>query len=240
MKKLLFISSILLGAYLQAQVGINTAAPTATLDVNGNARIRKTDSITTAPKYVLTPDADGNIRKVNVNKIKSNDQAAINSKVIVVASRYNPQRLAVKDTDYNVTFDGPNPMSGLNSNLITLNGAKDRINLPPNRNFKITGYIGVKGSSNTGSTTNPGYITTLFQAGGDATTIVSTLGYTESSTETWDDGGVTPPIIMLSTGPNPSYVELKVRYGGGSASNYWISGSASRSGVGSYLLIEEL
>ncbi|WP_261510923.1 hypothetical protein [Chryseobacterium paludis] len=238
MKKLLFISSILLGAYLQAQVGIKTTTPTARLDVNGDARIRKTDSITTAPKYVLTPDADGNIKKVNVNKIKSNDHTAINSKVIVLVNKRSPQRLAVRDTDYNVTYDGP--ITGINTNLITLNSAKDRINLPSNRNFKITGYIGVKGSTNTGSTTSPGYISTLFQAGGDVTTIVSTRGYSESSTETWDDGGVTPPSIILSTGANPSYVELKVRYGSGSTSNYWLSGAATQATVGTYLLIEEL
>ncbi|WP_261510924.1 hypothetical protein [Chryseobacterium paludis] len=237
MKKLLFISSILLGAYLQAQVGINTATPTATLDVNGDARIRKTDSITTAPKYVLTPDTDGNIRKVNVNKIKSNDHTAINSKVIILVNRSEPQRLAVRDTEYNVTYDGS--ITGINTNLITLNSAKDRINLPPNRNFKITGYIGVKGSQSTASKNAPGYISTLFQAGGDAKTIVSTRGYTESSTETWDDGGVTPPIIILSTGANPSYVELKARFGS-SAASYWLSGAATTDTVGTYLLIEEL
>ncbi|MDN3693928.1 hypothetical protein QWZ06_17425 [Chryseobacterium tructae] len=38
---------------LFSQVGINTSAPTATLDVNGNMRVRNTPAATTVPGYQL-------------------------------------------------------------------------------------------------------------------------------------------------------------------------------------------
>ncbi|NIF05519.1 hypothetical protein F3J23_08700 [Chryseobacterium sp. Tr-659] len=41
MKKILFVTSLLLAVFTNAQVGINTSAPTNTLDVNGDLNLRK-------------------------------------------------------------------------------------------------------------------------------------------------------------------------------------------------------
>jgi len=66
MKKVLSLL-LLTGLSASAQVGINTTTPSATLDVNGNMRIRITDSTTrlSAPKdSLLVVDQDGNIVRI--------------------------------------------------------------------------------------------------------------------------------------------------------------------------------
>ncbi|MDC8103680.1 hypothetical protein MTQ00_03930 [Chryseobacterium sp. B21-037] len=240
--KILIFISIMPFAYSQTgQVGINTTAPTATLDVNGNTRIRNVDSIASAPKYILTSDDNGIVQKVNVEKLSDSNPEVIRRKIYAVLSKNSSQFLTTKGTDYNLTYDGV--VSGINTDHLYFNSQKDRINLPPNKTFKITGYIGIKGSTTGNSNTTPGYITSLFSAGGDAEAIVTTQGYTESSTETFDDGGVTPPIIIVTTGSTGNaYVELKVRYGGSNAGNsgYYVSGASTRTSVGTYVLLEEL
>lgn len=58
----------LITASATAQVGINTNSPTATLDVDGNARIRtisSTSDETTAKTRILATDASGNLEFVN-------------------------------------------------------------------------------------------------------------------------------------------------------------------------------
>lgn len=240
--KILILASISQFVFSQTgQVGINTTSPTATLDVNGDAKIRKIDSITSTPKYVLTPDDTGVIQKVNIDKLSASNQEIIKKKIFAVLSKRSAQLLQVKGTDYNLEYDGV--VSGINTDKLSLTNGNSRINLPPNKTFKITGYIGIRGSTTGTSSTTPGYVTSTFQAGGNTETIITTLGYTESSTETFDDGGVTPPIIMVMTGPaGDSFVELKVRYGGTNAgdSGYYVSGAASRTTVGTYILLEEL
>lgn len=242
MKKLKILIFIGLSQFALSQsgnVGINTTAPTSTLDVNGDARIRKIDSASSVPNYILTSNDNGVIQKVRTDKLSSGDPEAIKKKTFAVISKSGTQLLSVKGTDYNLIYDGT--ITGINTDKLSLNSAKDRINLPPNKTFKITGYIGIR-SSNAG-TTNPGYVTSLFSTGGNAEAIVTTMGYTESSTEKFDDGGMTPPIIILTTGKTgDSFVELKIRYGGTDSGNsgYNVSGAPNRTTVGTYILLEEL
>ena len=221
-------------------VGINTVSPTSALDINGDARIRKIDSTSSVPDYILTSNNKGVIQKVKTDKLSSGDPEAIKKKIFAVFSKRGVQTLSSKGIDYNLIYDGT--ITGINTDKVSLNSAKDRINLPPNKTFKITGYIGIRGSAG-GGNNNPGYVTSLFSAGGNAEAIVITQGYTESSTEKYDDGGMTPPIIILTTGSTgDSFVELKVRYGGTDAGNsgYNLSGAPNRTTIGTYILLEEL
>ncbi|WP_110009095.1 hypothetical protein [Chryseobacterium sp. AG844] len=223
------------------KVGVNTSTPTATLDIAGDARIRTIDSISTPPKYIVTSDENGVLQKVNINKLMGSNPDIIRKKTFAILSKNVPQLLASKGTDYNVIYDGS--VTGINTDKLHLNNNKDRIYLPPNKAFKITGYIGVRGSTTSTSANTPGYVTSLFSTGGDAKPLVTTQGYTESSTEGFDDGGVTPPIVIVTTGPaGNGYVELKVRYGGISSGDagYYVSGAPSRNSVGTYILVEEV
>ncbi|MBK1896336.1 hypothetical protein [Chryseobacterium paridis] len=83
MKKLKVFIFVIIAQFsysLNAQIGINTTSPTATLDVNGDLRIRKVDSISSAPKYILTPDDNGVVQKVNVDKLSDSNPEVIKKK----------------------------------------------------------------------------------------------------------------------------------------------------------------
>ena len=241
LKALIFIGISQFAMSQSGKVGINNSIPTRTLDVNGDARIRTIDSVSTSPKYIVTSDENGVLRKVNIDKLMGSNPDIIRKKTFAILSKNAPQLLASKGTDYNLIYDGS--VTGINTDKLILNNNKDRIYLPPNKAFKITGYIGVRGSTTGTSTNTAGYITSLFSTGGDAKPLVTTQGYTESSTEGYDDGGVTPPIVIVSTGPTGNgYVELKMRYGGGNSGDagYYVSGAPSRNSVGTYILVEEV
>lgn len=59
------------GIVLSAQVGINTTAPTKTLDVDGNLYIRQTPNGDKNVDAILSTDADGNVRKIEVSELTS-------------------------------------------------------------------------------------------------------------------------------------------------------------------------
>ncbi|AZA50273.1 hypothetical protein EG346_19765 [Chryseobacterium carnipullorum] len=70
MKTTIKLFTIVLGSFFScttAQVGINTASPTKTLDVNGNMRIRNVNPM--AGSSVLTLDSNGNIYKADGVKL---------------------------------------------------------------------------------------------------------------------------------------------------------------------------
>jgi len=165
----------------------------------------------------------------------------VESKIFLVINKKDTQKLAVKGTMYNVQFDGAK--QGINNDKVQISANKEELVFAPNRVFRITGAIGVRGASSNGQgSTSPGYITSEFNLINGGRTLVSTKGYTESSTEGYDDGGVTQPVMIFTSEAAGARLNLKVRYGGSAAGNdgYYLAGEATTSSVGTYILIEEL
>lgn len=69
MKKLILL---LLPTLLFSQVGVNTTQPSATLDVNGDLRVRQVPTVNTA-NYVLVVDNDGNVKKMLVSALSNSN-----------------------------------------------------------------------------------------------------------------------------------------------------------------------
>jgi hypothetical protein len=74
MKKLtsFFLSAILFITAANAQdgkVGVNTTAPTATIDVNGNARVRELPAGSLSD-LLVTSDVNGNLRKLPITEFR--------------------------------------------------------------------------------------------------------------------------------------------------------------------------
>ncbi|WP_299681587.1 hypothetical protein [uncultured Dokdonia sp.] len=65
MKKLLIVTMLAVASFANAQIGINTTAPTKTLDVNGELRIRTTPTEGSTPATTLAVDDSGNVVKSN-------------------------------------------------------------------------------------------------------------------------------------------------------------------------------
>ncbi|MEK6494805.1 hypothetical protein [Myroides odoratimimus] len=165
----------------------------------------------------------------------------IESKVYLVINKKDAQKLNTGGTTYNAKFDGA--VEGINKEKIKISSNQEEIIFPPNKVFRVTGAIGVRGANASGiGTSNPGYITSEFQIISGGKSLVSTKGYTESSTETFDDGGVTQPVMILTSNEDGARLNLKVRYGGGQSgtNGYYLAGQATNSTVGTYILIEEL
>ncbi|SFM98205.1 hypothetical protein SAMN05421594_0081 [Chryseobacterium oleae] len=72
---LLFVPQIFLTQ--TGNIGINTATPTSTLDVNGNTRIRTIPNGNNDDSF-LTTDQDGNVRKVDAPNLKFGPELALN------------------------------------------------------------------------------------------------------------------------------------------------------------------
>lgn len=164
----------------------------------------------------------------------------VNKKIYAIVSKDLPQVLS-NTVSTKVLFDGN--IEGINTSSLSLNSSENELIFPENSVFKITGMIGVKGGkSNTDTNDQPGYITSKFISNTGATTIISTQGYSESSTEPFDDGGVTNPIMIFKTGDNGGSISLEAKYGGSSAGNsgYYMSGAPSDKTLGTFFLIEEL
>lgn len=140
-------------------------------------------------------------------------------------------------------FDGI--LDGVNTTgVITLSPDKTSLIFPANKAFKITGMIGIRGTDPSSSNTAPAYITSKFEVDDPtkARKLISTQGYTESSTEAFDDGGVSNPIIIFTTGTTGGSVYLNARYSGSSApaNNYYLAGAPTATSLGTYFIIEEL
>ncbi|EHQ44219.1 hypothetical protein [Myroides odoratus] len=165
----------------------------------------------------------------------------VEGKIFLVINKRDTQKLTVKGTMYNVQFDGS--IEGINTDKVQISTNKEELIFAPNRVFRITGAIGVRGASSNGLGSNkPGYITSEFNLISGGRVLVSTKGYTESSTEGYDDGGVTQPVMIFTSDAAGAHLNLKVRYGGSAAGNdgYYLAGEATTSSVGTYILVEEL
>ncbi|PWW20605.1 hypothetical protein [Chryseobacterium sp. AG844] len=66
MKKIMLLLSVIFGGMMYSQVGINTATPTRTLDVNGNVRFRSVDVVTNSDNSgILLTDTAGNVSQIS-------------------------------------------------------------------------------------------------------------------------------------------------------------------------------
>lgn len=87
-----FIFLLYASAGLSAQVGINTPSPTATIDVNGSARIRTISTGASSDQF-LVADADGNIKKVaTIPSSPSGGDSGFNSSIL----GYDPMPITTK------------------------------------------------------------------------------------------------------------------------------------------------
>lgn len=138
-------------------------------------------------------------------------------------------------------------IKGINVDGIKIINNTD-IFLPPFKDFKITGYVGIYNNS-VNNDGQPTYIASRFYLvkNGKPTVEslpISTWGYSESSTEAYHDGGVTNPICILHTGKEGSLIRMIAN---GPINDRMTRMAASTplnarymSSIGSYLLIEEL
>lgn len=72
MKKTNLLIFCMISEIMIAQVGINTNSPTATLDVNGEVRIRSLPTSSSTPNVMLTIDSNGNISKRTSPNLRKN------------------------------------------------------------------------------------------------------------------------------------------------------------------------
>ena len=238
MKKI-FLIFILFSINSFSQVGVNTSSPQTALDVEGNMRIATTEESTTA-EYVLTVDDNQIVKKIPITTFGSGGTDVVDSRIYAIIPKNTAQYFQTNGTNYNVKFDGT--ITGINISNISVSSDQTSINFPANKAFKVTGMIGVKGKTGAVTSGNPAYITSKFVAGTGSTLVISTQGYSESSTERYDDGGVTNPIIIFTTGDSGGSIQLSARFAGGDAgtTGYYLAGQPTDSSIGTYFIIEEL
>lgn len=221
-------------------VGIGTIYPSTKLEVNGDVRITDVPVLAAMPKKILVLDKEGNLFYTDVENIAP----PLASRIYGVINKIARQFLPVRGVYYNVTLDGL--VEGVNADKLTINAGKDKLFLPPNKTLKLSGSIGLIGSTINPSVDAPAYIISEFELDNfnndGSKQLVKTIGYTESSTERYDDGGVSVPIIIIRTGNKGANVQLKVKYlGVNSPTNgYYIGGAAGEDTLASYILIEEI
>lgn len=177
--------------------------------------------------------------KPKVSVVEKTLAVAIKQNVQIIAPRTNNSTNPVT-TD--IVWDS---IKGINANDLKIINNTD-IYLPPFKDFKITGYVGIFTNGTEGSAT---YIASRFYLvkNGKPTVEslpISTWGYSESSTEGYHDGGVTNPICILNTGKQGATIRMIAN---GPTNDRFTRMSASTShdakhmsSIGSYLLIEEL
>lgn len=235
----LFVSNI-----LYSQIGIGTSIPEATLDTNGNVRIQTIENIPGElgfSKDLMVIDNGHQIRRIDQSSITGVDE--IKSRVIAILPKKKPQLLAVKGVSNSVSFD--DGLSGINITAISLADDNKTIIFPPNRVFKITGYLGVKGrKEGADSGDAPAYISNKFELmdSPDTTLVFSTYGFGFSSTLLTDEGSYNPSTILFASGNTSTKVQLMAQYGGENApeTEYYISGEPTNKTLGSYIIIEEI
>lgn len=239
---ILILSTNILKA--QEKIGIGVDLPIAKLDVGGDLRVEDIQSVEVSDvQYILTVDKNNIVKKIDKKLLESKETILENSIYGLLKKGAN-QILSRKNVDYPVLFKGS--FSGINTKNISVNQTNGELEFPANKVFKVTGTINVRGSGSGGGQGKPGYITSMFEIiNGNINgnkLIFSTLGFTESSTETFDDGGTSQPLILFKTGPAGAKIRLLAQYGGSTASaeNYYLAGDANRTSVGSYIIIEEL
>jgi len=222
------------------RVGIGTLSPKAALDIIGKLKLTDIKQLDSRPEKIVTIDDDGKIHFTDINNIFP----AIETRIFTIINKQARQRITKRNTYANVEFDGV--VSGLNADKIKITSNKQELILPPNKTLKITGSLGLIGAKIEPTRTNPAFIISQFELkdinNDGSKLLVKTIGYTESSTERLDDGGVSMPIIIVKTGSKGANVYLRVKYNGANSplTGYFIGGAPGKNTLGSYIFIEEI
>jgi len=87
-----------------SQVGVNTTSPSATLDVNGDLRVRQIPTVN-ATQYVLTVDDNGNVKKVAVSALNNSNGTC-------------PNFLKNQSSGYYLLFSSPSSIQNPNNPLV--------------------------------------------------------------------------------------------------------------------------
>lgn len=141
--------------------------------------------------------------KPKVSVVEKTLAVVVKNDTQIISARTNSETNPVKTS---IVWDS---VKGINTEGIKIINNTD-IYLPPLKDFKITGYVGIYTNGTEGSAT---YIASRFYLiKNDNPTLgslpISTWGYSESSTEGYHDGGVTNPICILNTGKEGSLIRM--------------------------------
>ncbi len=177
-------------------------------------------------------------------------KVSVEEKTLAVVTKQNIQTIAPRTNSTtnpattDIVWDS---IKGINTDGIKIINSTD-IFLPPFKDFKITGYVGIYNNA-VNNDGQPTYIASRFYLvkNGKPTVEslpVSTWGYSESSTEAYHDGGITVPICILHTGKEGSLIRM-IANGPINDRNTRMAASTPLNAkfmhsIGSYLLIEEL
>ncbi|WP_300688992.1 hypothetical protein [Chryseobacterium sp.] len=161
-RNLILLLTLLFVNMLHSQIGINTNAPTKTLDVNGETRIRvlpQADAINNS--NLLISDPNGNVLKINPNVLTAN--------------------LKIPQTVLSVKLNTPNPTPFLGGQVINT-VIFDTVDISPSSSLGTW-----NSSTNTFTVNSPGVyqisasILLSNFTGSSASFAIVTTGYTQSS-----------------------------------------------------------
>jgi hypothetical protein len=235
----------------QVGVGINTNEPKATLDINGNTKIREVNSIqpTETVNKILAITDENEVVGLDESSLVV-DVEEVRSRTLAFLPKTSNQGISGPGILHTITFNGQ--LSGINITNSDISISQDgTISLIKNKTFKLTASLGVNGASFSGNTQGrSGYLSSQFILKPETVSdlnirkskiIYATKGFIMSSTYPTEVGSFNPPIIVLITGDNGAEIELKALFGSSTdETTYYISGDPTNRTLGSYLLIEEL
>lgn len=127
-KTILFFLFLFITQFILAQVGVNTTSPTATLDVNGTARVRSF----TQQGSVQT-DASGNLSVLPVKVVSLGKVAADGTPLKIFGATVN----RVARGRYQITFNTPQPDTNYIIQLTASNLEGDLGNDDPDLGYRL-------------------------------------------------------------------------------------------------------
>ncbi|MBF7093302.1 hypothetical protein IUY40_17350 [Flavobacterium sp. ALJ2] len=263
-ERLSFCLLLLLFNTINAQIGINTHAPKATMEIkhidNGIAcgvllpkitgdQLKAMDdlynqdqdgALVQVTEAITQQGLEGKTQKVTIPGIYSYSYRT------ALWENINPPKFIENRTYILINKDGVEDVTysnaknirwgiieGLNYSNVKLSSDKTKIILPKGYIFKVTGMIGISDSS------TPTYIVSSFLAKPSNKMALSTRGFVESSTESYNDGGVTNPIAIIDASTTSVEISLKAS-GPKNDRKTYVTAAPSDYSLGTYLIIEQL
>lgn len=179
------------------------------------------------------------------NQLNPTNKLEPEKRIFGVLNFEDDQVLIERTIEQELKLTGEIKGINIEDNITFLENGDDkyRIKFPANKVFKITGSIGLRGSVDSSGENHPLYIFTKFVLDDPLNVIIKTEGYTESSTERFDDGGQSNPMIIFKTGSDGNIISMSASYGGMNSkltNGAYIAGAPTSQSIGSYLVIEEM